>query len=480
MLKRFSSLSEIQKEISESRISLPELTDYYLSNIEKNKHLNAVLEVFEKEAKEKAIVIQDKISSGTAGRLAGMVIALKDNIVYKGHHSSASSEILSGFKSLYSSTVVERLLKEDAIIICRTNCDEFAMGASNENSAFGPVLNALDQTRVPGGSSGGSAVAVQADMCLASLGSDTGGSIRQPAAFTGLYGIYPTYGSISRWGLIAFASSFDQIGPFTSSSEDMSLLLDVISGPDEYDSTMIQKKTWDYNIDSDIKPLRIAYINDCLEHPGLDSEIKSSALKIIDELKSLGHTVEGIDFPYLDNMVPCYQVLTTAEASSNLSRFSGLTFGFRSENATDLESTFKKSRTEGFGVEVKRRIMLGTFVLSSDYYDAYYTKAQKVRQLIRTKTLEIFNDFDVILTPTTSTVAFKIGEKSADPISMYLADLFTVQSNLAGTPALSIPYSIHPENNMPIGMQIMAKPLQESLLLSLAHSIEKIRKPNSN
>lgn len=470
MKKRFSSLKEIQKEISESKISLPQLVDYYLSKIDEQKNLNAILEVFSDEAKQKASDIQVKIEAKTAGKLAGMVIAIKDNIVYKDHASSASSKILSGFKSLYSSTVVERLLAEDAIIIARTNCDEFAMGASNENSAFGPVLNALDHTRVPGGSSGGSAVAVQADMCLLSLGSDTGGSIRQPAAFTGTYGLYPTYGTISRWGLIAFASSFDQIGPFTSSVSDMQAIMEVISGADEHDATMYAHKAYQY--DASQKPLKIAYIKDCLQHPGLDSEIKLQTEQFINELKSKGHTVEGIDFPYLDQMVPCYQVLTTAEASSNLSRFSGLTYGYRSPNATDLESTFKKSRTEGFGPEVKRRIMLGTFVLSSDFYDAYYTKAQKVRQLIRQKTLDIFKNFDVVVTPTTSTVAFKIGEKSSDPIAMYLADLFTVQANLAGIPGLSIPYGSHSENKMPIGMQLMGKPFAEGVLLDLAKSFE--------
>lgn len=472
MKKRFSSLKEIQKEISESKISLPQLVDYYLSKIDEHKNLNAILEVFSDEAKLKASEIQVKIEAKSAGKLAGMVIAIKDNIVYKDHASSASSKILSGFKSLYSSTVVERLLAEDAIIIARTNCDEFAMGASNENSAFGPVLNALDHTRVPGGSSGGSAVAVQADMCLLSLGSDTGGSIRQPAAFTGTYGLYPTYGTISRWGLIAFASSFDQIGPFTSSVSDMQTIMEVISGADEHDATMYAHKAYQYQNEASQKSLKIAYIKDCLQHPGLDSEIKSQTEQFINELKSKGHIVEGIDFPYLDQMVPCYQVLTTAEASSNLSRFSGLTYGYRSPNATDLESTFKKSRTEGFGPEVKRRIMLGTFVLSSDYYDAYYTKAQKVRQLIRQKTLDIFKNFDVIVTPTTSTVAFKIGEKSSDPIAMYLADLFTVQANLAGIPGLSIPYGIHTENKMPIGMQLMGKPFAEGVLLDLAKSFE--------
>ncbi len=471
MEKRFSSLTQIRQQLSEAKLTLPELVDYYLSRIEVYRHLNAFLEVFEQEAREAAAVIGKKISEGRAGKLAGMVIAIKDNIVYKGHASTASSKILQGFESLFSATVVERLLAEDVIIIGRTNCDEFAMGASNENSAYGPVLNALDESRVPGGSSGGSAVAVQADMCLAALGSDTGGSIRQPAAFTGLYGMYPTYGVVSRWGLIAFASSFDQIGPFTSSVSDMALLLSIITGADEHDATMYQRPALQMEINTEQKPLRIAYIKDCLEHEGLDPQIRSATETLISKLEQKGHEVKGIGFPYLDNMVPCYQVLTTAEASSNLSRFSGLTYGYRSAAATDLESTFKKSRTEGFGTEVKRRIMLGTFVLSSDYYDAYYTKAQKIRQLIRSKTLDIFKDFDVILTPTTSTPAFKIGEKSSNPVAMYLADLFTVQANLAGIPALSFPYATHPENGLPIGMQLMGNSFSEAMLLNLAQSI---------
>ncbi len=471
MKKRFSSLIEIQKEINEGNLNLPELVQYYLTQINKNKHLNAFLEVFEEDAKEKAEEIQKKITLKTAGKLAGMVIAIKDNIVYKDHESSASSQILKGFKSLFSATVVERLIAEDAIIIGRTNCDEFAMGASNENSAFGPVLNAIDNTRVPGGSSGGSAVAVQADMCLASLGSDTGGSIRQPAAFTGIYGLYPTYGAISRWGLIAFASSFDQIGPFTSSVSDMTLVMNCITGKDENDASMAQIEALNIQLTEENKPLKIAYINDCVNHEGLEKSIQTKTFEFIEALKEKGHSLTPIDFPYLDQMVPCYQILTTAEASSNLSRFSGLTYGNRSNNATDLESMYKTTRSEGFGTEVKRRIMLGTFVLTSDFYDAYYTKAQKVRQVIRQETLKIFENYDIILTPTTSTVAFKIGEKSNNPIAMYLADLFTVQANLAGIPALSIPYGTD-DNGLPIGMQIMGKPFEESTLLQLAQQFQ--------
>lgn len=471
MKKKYSSLKDIQTALAKKEITLPELVSYYLSRTEEFKHLNAFLEVFGDEALREASRIQAAIDNGTAGKLAGMVIAIKDNIVYKDHQSSASSKIIKNFTSLFTATALERLLAEDVIVIGRTNCDEFAMGASNENSAFGPVLNALDTQRVPGGSSGGSAVAVQADMCLASLGSDTGGSIRQPAAFTGIYGLYPTYGSVSRWGLIAFASSLDQIGPFTSSVSDMALIMNTISGKDTHDASMYQRQSLQIDPEKETTPLKIAYIKDCLEHPGLDPQIRKVSEKLINDLKIKGHTVEGIDFPYLDQMVPCYQVITTAEASSNLSRFSGLTYGYRSENAVDLESTFKKSRTEGFGPEVKRRIMLGTFVLTSDFYDAYYTKAQKVRQLIRTKTLDIFKNYDIILTPTTSTVAFKIGEKASNPIAMYLADLFTVQSNLAGVPALSLPYATHPENNLPIGMQIMGNLFQEDKLLALAKQI---------
>jgi aspartyl-tRNA(Asn)/glutamyl-tRNA(Gln) amidotransferase subunit A len=470
MTKRFSSLLEVRSAIDANQITLPQLVDHYLDRISTQQQLNAILEVFSDEAKTQAQLIQDKIKQGNAGKLAGMVMAIKDNIVYKDHHASAASKILSGFTSLFSATVVERLLAEDAIIIARTNCDEFAMGASNENSAFGPVLNALDNSRVPGGSSGGSAVAVQADMCLAALGSDTGGSIRQPAAFTGSYCLYPSYGSMSRWGLIAFASSFDKIGPFTSSVSDMQLLMEVMAGPDAHDATMLQIKP-DY-ANASKGPLKIAYIKDCIEHPGIEAEVKQATEAFIAELKGKGHTVEGIDFPYLDSMVPCYQILTTAEASSNLSRFSGLTYGHRSSQATDLESTYKLSRTEGFGPEVKRRIMLGTFVLTSDYFDTYYTKAQKVRQLIRQKTLDIFKNFDVIITPTTSTVAFKVGEKSNDPIAMYLADLFTVQANLAGIPGLSIPYATHPGNQMPIGMQLMSNISNEGLLFELAKQFE--------
>ncbi len=411
---------------------------------------------------------------GQSGKLAGMVIGLKDNIAYAGHRVSASSKILNTYVSPFSATVTERLIAEDAIIIGRLNCDEFAMGASNENSAFGPVLNALDNTLVPGGSSGGSAVAVQADMCLAALGSDTGGSVRQPASFTGTFGMKPTYGRISRWGLLAYASSFDQIGPITSSVDDMALLLEVMSGPDDKDATASLLPSENYLEKSKItSTYRIACIKECLESDGLDSEVKETMENLIQRLKAEGHTVDMISFPFLDYMVPCYYVLTTAEASSNLSRYSGLLFGHRSEEAIDLESTFKKSRSEGFGPEVQRRIMTGTFVLSSDHYDAYYTKAQKVRRVIRDKSLEILKNYDFILLPTTPGPAFKIGDKASDPIAMYLADIFTVQAPLAGIPAISIPGATT-KKGLPFGIQLMNENFGEGRLLSLSRDIYKI------
>ena len=460
-------LSDIQSKLRLGEISCVSLVEFYLQNIEKNKHLNAFLEVFELEARNKAIEVDAKIKNNTAGRLAGLVLGIKDNLCYTGHKVSASSKILEGYEAVYTATAVQRLLDEDAIIIGRLNCDEFAMGASNENSAYGPVLNFQDNTRVPGGSSGGSAVAVQANMCHASLGSDTGGSIRQPASFCGLWGYKPSYGCISRHGLLAYASSFDQIGPLTKSIEDLNLIMDVLSGPDQFDATAFQAKIAFGELQSVLSPKRFAVIKECIENEGVDPEIKAHTMQAIAMLQEQGHTVEMVDFPLLDALVPAYYVLTTAEASSNLARYSGLLFGYRSPNAQDLNSTFVKSRSEGFGPEVKRRIMLGTFVLSSNHYDAYYTKAQKVRRLIQQKTEEIFATADFILLPTTSTPAFKLGEKANNPIAMYLADLFTVHANLAGNPAVSIPTGTH-TNHMPYGLQLMAPMKKDKELLDIA------------
>ncbi|MFN8115747.1 MAG: Asp-tRNA(Asn)/Glu-tRNA(Gln) amidotransferase subunit GatA [Bacteroidia bacterium] len=467
----FTTIKNLQADLNSGKISCLQLVEESIKAIEAKKQLNAFLEVFNESALAQAKLVDEKIKSKTAGKLAGVVIGLKDNICYKGHKVSCSSKILEGFESLYSSTVVERLLAEDAIIIGRLNCDEFAMGSSNENSAFGKVLNPLNEKTVPGGSSGGSAAAVAANLCHVTLGSDTGGSIRQPASFTGTVGLKPTYGRISRWGLIAYASSFDQIGPITKTVEDAALLLEIMAGKDEYDTTASQKAVGQYvNALSETKKYKVAYLKECVESNGLDPEVKKQTLAALEKLKNDGHTVTAVDFPYLDFLVPTYYVLTTAEASSNLSRFDGVHYGYRSPNATDLESTYKKSRSEGFGKEVKRRIMLGTFVLSAGYYDAYYGKAQKVRNKIRQKTREILAQHDFIVTPSTPGTAFEFGKNSTDPIKMYLEDIFTVQANIVGCPAISVPNGTH-SNGLPIGLQIMGRDFEEGNLLNLANQI---------
>jgi len=469
-VENYNSLKHIQSDIQQNKTTLRSLVLHYLGNISARKNLNAFIEVFQEEALTQADVIDQKIKQGTAGKLAGLVIGLKDNICYKNHQVTASSKILAGFESVYSATVVSRLIAEDAIIIGRLNCDEFAMGASNETSTYGPVKNAFDETRVSGGSSGGAAVAVQSDMCQATIASDTGGSVRQPAAFCGVIGIKPTYGRVSRNGLIAYASSFDQIGPITKSMYDMQLLMEVISGKDDTDATSSSKPVPEYS--SALMPIKqkIAYIKECVYHEGIDPEVQKSTLDVIEKLKQQGHEVVEVSFPYLEQLVPVYYVLTTAEASSNLSRFSGLMYGHRSASAKDLESTFRKSRSEGFGTEVKRRIMLGTFVLSAGSYDAYYTKAQKVRRLVQEKTNELLSQYDFLLSPTTPTTAFKFGEKTDNPIAMYLADIFTVHANISGNPAISVPMGKH-TNGMPMGVQLMAKHFCEGEMMQLASTI---------
>ncbi len=437
------------------------MVEYYLNRIEQNRHLNAFLEVFAEEALAAADKIDIKIEEGRGvGLLAGMVIGIKDNLCYKDHKISASSKILEGFVSLYDATVVERLSAEDAIIIGRLNCDEFAMGSSNENSAYGNVLNPVDNSKIPGGSSGGAAAAVKAGLCLAALGTDTGGSIRQPASLCGVVGLKPTYGRVS---------SFDQIGPITRNIEDAAIILEVIAGVDDYDSTCSSKPVPAYSkkLSPPTGGVKVAYLNDCLESDGLDPEIIKRMNEIITSLKDKGHTVEGVDFPYLDYVVPAYYVMTTAEASSNLARYDGIHYGHRSKEAVDLDSTYKRSRTEGFGNEVKRRIMLGTFVLSAGYYDAYYSKAQKVRRIIHDKTNEILSGYDFILLPATPGTAPAIGEKMHDPIAMYLEDIFTVQANLTGSPAISLPLGRH-SNGLPFGVQVIGKKFEEAELLSFS------------
>jgi aspartyl-tRNA(Asn)/glutamyl-tRNA(Gln) amidotransferase subunit A len=465
----FDSLSEVQEKLKSGAFTCAEMVEAFLTRIEKHEHLNAFVEVFAHDARSRATVIDAKIQHGTAGTLAGMVVGIKDNIVYRGHTVSAASAMLKNFESLYTATAVERLLAEDAIIIGRLNCDEFAMGSANKFSTYGPVKNPVNTQKVPGGSSGGSAAAVAAGLCHAALGSDTGGSIRQPASFTGTIGFKPTYGRVSRHGLIAFASSFDQIGPFARSLENVSLLYETMAGPDECDNTASLKEVQPIPREADEAPKKIAYFKDVLSSPQLDKEVKLATLEFIESLKEKGHTVTGIDFPLMDYLVPAYYILTTAEASSNLARYDGIHFGHRSEKAHDLESTYKLSRTEGFGPEVKRRILLGTFVLSSGYYDAYYGQAQKARRVIKDKTDAIFAEHDFLLSPTTPHPAFDLKEQSNDPTKAYLEDIFTVHANLTGIPSISLPLHKNAQK-LPFGMQLSANSFKEAELLGFARN----------
>jgi aspartyl-tRNA(Asn)/glutamyl-tRNA(Gln) amidotransferase subunit A len=469
-LKKYNSLTEIQTLIGKNLLDLPGLLAYYFEQIEINKELNAFNEVFTDSATAQALLVQSKINNGTAGKLAGMVIGIKDNILYKGHETTASSKMLKGFISPYSSTVAARLIAEDAVIIGRLNCDEFAMGGSNETSYFGPVKNAADLDRVAGGSSGGSAVAVQADLCLSALGTDTGGSVRQPAAFCGCFGLKPTYGRISRYGVIAYASSFDQVGTITSSVEDAALLMEVLAGVDEYDSTVSRLPVPLYHTALDDRSSKkIAVLKETLDSEALDPAIKSAILGAIEKFRAQGHTVEYVSFDMLDYLVPAYYILTSAEASSNLSRYDGVHYGYRSKQAENLNTLYKKSRAEGFGEEVKTRILLGTFVLSAGYYDAYYQKAQQVRRLIRNKMEALFATYDIILSPVAPTPAFKIGENIKDPLVMYMADIFTVLASLTGVPAIAVPLGNNTDG-LPLSMQLMARHFEEDKLLSLSKS----------
>ena len=466
-----SSFSEINQLLIQGQIDLVDICKYYIEKIE-HSGTNSFIEIFKDSALKKASEVNHKIKDKSQGALAGMIIGIKDNICYKDHEVTASSKMLKGFNSVFNATAVGRLLEEDAIIIGRLNCDEFAMGSSNENSFYGPVKHHLDETRVPGGSSGGSAVAVAEGLCMASLGSDTGGSIRQPASFCGVIGMKPSYGRVSRNGLLAYASSFDQIGVFTKHIEDACLLTHVMSGKDEFDSTLASVETHQKKIEPLDNKLAIGIPKDYLNFKSLDPEIKVKTESIIEKLESDGHQINYINFPFVKHLVPCYYVLTTAEASSNLARYDGAHFGYRSENANDINSTYVLSRTEGFGLEVKRRIMLGNFVLSSGYYDAYFTKAQKVRRLIKEVTEQMLKENDILLFPTTPTTAFKIGEIN-DPIQMYLQDIFTVHANIVGVPAVSLPMGTH-SNNLPIGVQLMSNTFKEDLLYSASQYILKM------
>ncbi|MEQ1798020.1 MAG: Asp-tRNA(Asn)/Glu-tRNA(Gln) amidotransferase subunit GatA [Lacibacter sp.] len=469
----FATIKDYHESLLTNKTSCKEAVDYYLSQIKLHKGLNALVHCFDEEAKQRAAQLDEQRKAGkTTGKLHGVVFTIKDVIAFKQHPVSAASKILKGFHSIFNSTAVERLLAEDAIIIGTNNCDEFAMGSSNENSSYGAVKNLIDQERVPGGSSGGSAVAVQANLCMISLGSDTGGSVRQPADFCGVVGMKPSYGRISRHGLIAYGSSFDQIGALANSVEDVALVLSVIAGADDFDSTVSSLPVPDYaaelNQPKTTKPV-LGYFKQTLEHEGLDAEIKSAHVNLISQLKKDGYEVKELDFDLIDYIVPAYYILTTAEASSNLSRFDGVRYGPQSTPVKEeLTEFYSANRSDGFGKEVQRRIMLGTFVLSAGYYDAYYTKAQQVRRKLYNETKLVFNEVDVLLMPVSPSTAFKIGEKSSNPIEMYLADIYTVYANLVGIPAISIPLFQH-SNGLPFGLQLMTKHFDELSLLRLSN-----------
>ena len=432
---------------------MEELVSEYLNNIDRHSDLNAFIEVYEKEALIRAREVDRRWRSdpGRLGVLAGAVISLKDVLCFKGHKLTAGSGILKGFTSMYTATAVSRLLAEDAIIIGRTNCDEFAMGSETRFSYYGPAKNALDPDRVPGGSSGGAAISVQINGCLASIGSDTGGSVRQPAAFCGLYGFKPTYGRISRFGLIAYASSFDQIGIIGRDVSDIGVIYTVMAGPDSRDMTLSEDRV---SVDRSAGSYRIGYIRSALDHPSIQREIKAGCEEYLTKLSEEGLSVEPLDFPLIDYVIPAYYILTSAEASSNLARYDGVRYGFRSENISGLNDMYTRTRTEGFGSEVKRRILLGTFVLSVGYYDAFFSQAQKVRRLIKEQFEEWFKKVDLIVLPTTPSTAWKRGELK-DPVEVYLEDIYSVLANLAGLPALSAPIG-YDEQGLPFGIQFLA------------------------
>jgi aspartyl-tRNA(Asn)/glutamyl-tRNA(Gln) amidotransferase subunit A len=466
-LTTFSSIEQYHSRLQKGETTCVQTVQHLLSAIEENKKLNCFIEVFAEEALKRAAELDRQT---VYGKLHGVVIGIKDNICYKGHKVSASSAILQNFTAPYSATAVEKILQEGAIIIGRQNCDEFGMGSTNENSVYGPAVHPLDDTRVPGGSSGGSAAAVKAGLCMASLGSDTGGSVRLPADFCGVVGIKPGYGRISRYGLIAYGSSFDQIGILAGSVEDAAKILEVISGPDEFDSTVIQDQMDTITI-NEKKKYRIAYFPEWIHHPSIDPEISKALDGLIADLKNKGHEVEPVPFKLTEYIVPTYYILTTAEASSNLSRYDGVRFGPKNEKEIqNLQDFYQQARTRGFGKEVKRRIMLGTFVLSTGYYDAYFTKAQQVRQQLKQQTELIFSEFDFIIAPNSPSIAYKTGEAGKDPIAMYMGDIFTVFANLAAVPAVSLPVFKH-SSNLPFGLQVLCSPLNEVSLLRFSHQL---------
>jgi len=465
-------------------VTIYEVVTGYLERIKSLSHLNAFIEVYADEALAQATILDEELQSGaTLKKLHGVVLAIKDVICYQDHKVTASSNILQGFTSQYTATALQFLIKEGAVVIGNCNCDEFAMGSSNENSYYGDVHNAIDQTKVAGGSSGGSAVAVQAKLCMVSLGSDTGGSVRQPADYCGIVGFKPGYGSVSRYGLLAYASSFDQIGIFGNSVEDVRSVLEILAQYDVMDSTM--NKTDDVAIGNsngvDERQLfRFCMLKQAVNHPSLDPEIRKNITEVYAQLQAEGHTIDFVDFDLIDYIVPAYYVLTTAEASSNLSRYDGVRYGHRSLLAANtVDDFYTNNRSEGFGKEVKRRIMLGSFVLSTGYFDAYYTKAQKIRRGIAERTDALFKQYDIILLPVSQSTAPSLGAGKQDPVASYLGDIFTVYANLAGLPAIALPLFSH-SNNMPFGLQAMANRGNELPLLKISETLMRFKRTASH
>jgi aspartyl-tRNA(Asn)/glutamyl-tRNA(Gln) amidotransferase subunit A len=465
------SLSEIVKLIKSKKASSLEVTNHFIKNIEKGKKLNSFITTCVDESIKKA---KNFDQQGNAdGLLPGVPLAVKDLFCTKDIKTTAGSKILQNFVPTYESTVTNNLWKEGGILLGKLNCDEFAMGSSNETSYFGKTINPIGKDLVPGGSSGGSACALAANFTPATIGTDTGGSIRQPASFTGTVGLKPTYGLCSRWGIVAFASSLDQAGPMTKNVEDCALLLEAISGYDQKDSTSINKKkeTYSRNLNANIKGLKIGIPKE-YRVENMPTEIDKLWKKGIDILKKSGAKIVDISLPHTKYALPTYYIVAPAEASSNLARYDGVKYGYRSTKGKNLIEMYENTRGEGFGDEVKRRILIGTYVLSSGYYDAYYLKAQKVRKLIKNDFDKCFKNIDAILTPSTPSSAFKVGEKTNDPISMYLNDIFTVPANLAGIPAISIPAG-QDNHGRPLGLQLISKALEEQKILNIAFAMEK-------
>lgn len=463
------SIIELVKLIKERKFTSEQVTRYFIEQINSKKDLNAILEVFE-DAIENAKAIDLKIEKGEElGRLAGVPIVIKDNILCEGKIASCASRFLKDYVAQYSSTVVNKMIAEGAIIVARANMDEFAMGSSTEKSYYGPCKNALDETRVPGGSSGGSACSVAGGMTLCALGTDTGGSVRQPSSYCGVVGMKPTYGRISRFGIIAFASSLDQVGPITTNVEDNALMLEILAGYDENDETTLRDEVPCYldSIKGNIKGIKIGVCNQ------ITKLLKNSKQfdKTVEWFKTQGAEIVNVDIKDIELTLPVYYILAPAEAASNLGRFDGVKYSRRSETATNVDDIYTMSRSEGFGPEVQRRIMLGNFVLSSGYYDAYYNKAKKVQQLVKKEFADAFKMCDVIIMPTTFSEAFKLGAIT-NPVEMYLEDVFTIPANIAGVPALSLPCG-KGENNMPLGLQIYADNLNEGMIYNVASYFEK-------